>query len=890
MLKYLLINKFCASLSKSHSKNQFFSKAFKRYFIITMLMLLAIPIQAQRHMENLDRGVVAVRTGSDEVFLSWRMLGTETEDVGYNLYRGSTKVNSEPITDSTNFIDEAGEDHFYSVRAVIDGEEQGASAPVSVWAEQYKSLPIQQPSGGTTPDGISYTYTANDVSVGDVDGDGEYEIILKWNPTNAKDNSQGGYTGNVYLDAYKLDGTRLWRIDLGKNIRAGAHYTQFIVYDLDSDGKAEVACKTADGTIDGVGEVIGDPDADHRNSWGTILAGPEYLTVFNGESGAAMATVDYLPPRHPDTENPTSGQMDEVWGDDYGNRMDRFLAGVGYFDGERPSLLMSRGYYTRTVLATWDWRDGELTQRWIFDSDDEGNSAYAGQGNHQLSIADVDQDGKDEVVFGSMTVDDDGTGLYNSGLGHGDAMHVSDIDPDRPGLEIWTAHESPGQYDGNGLWLRDAKTGEKLWGVPATGDVGRGLAADVDPRHKGYEMWGARGGLYNAKGEQISSSKPKMNFAVWWDGDLLREILDGDILDKWNYETNSHDRLYTLYQTGAEKINGTKANPNLSADIFGDWREELIYRHNNNSELLIFTTTIPTEHRIYTLMHDPQYRVSIAWQNVAYNQPPHPGFYLGEDMDDPPIPDIKLVGDDPLANKGPFPDKWKLDDLFGECEISDITPPTATSLKGEIITGTTQDPLTYIGGGEYTITWEYKDADGNTVQQQQLVLIEDNTPPSVKTSDLTVEKEEGETVVVSPEDIDAGSEDNCGEIELALSRSEFSGEGDYQVELTVRDASGNESVGTAMISIKTKSVKTKATGVHVVPTLLEDTSVAKVIVPEGSSIGRVEVLEAASGKSLSFEGNNQEQMEIDIAPLKGTLLVRVKDQNGDVHLKKLIAL
>lgn len=890
MSKQLLFNNFGVPVSRSHSRNQFFSKAFISCFFVVGFMLLVLPVQAQRHMENLDRGLVAVRTGSDEVFVSWRMLGTETGEVGYNLYRGSTKVNSDLISTSTNYIDETGEDHFYTVRAVIDGEEQEASVPSTVWTEQYKSLPIQKPAGGTTPDGVNYTYTANDCSVGDLDGDGEYEIILKWNPTNAKDNSHEGYTGNVYLDAYKMNGTRLWRIDLGRNIRAGAHYTQFMVYDLDSDGKAEVACKTADATVDGVNEVIGDADADYRNNSGRILTGPEYLTVFNGETGAAMATVDYVPPRHPDTENPTSNQLDEIWGDGYGNRVDRFLAGVGYFDGERPSLLMSRGYYTRTVIATWDWRDGEFTQRWIFDSDDEGNAGYAGQGNHQLSIADVDEDGKDEVVFGSMTVDDDGTGLYTTGLGHGDAMHVSDMDPERPGLESWTAHESPSAYEGNGLWLRDARTGEKLWGVPSTRDVGRGLAADVDPRYKGYEMWGAAGGLYNAQGVQISTKRPKMNFAVWWDGDLLRELLDGDVLDKWDYENNSHDRLYTLYQEGANAINGTKATPNLSADIFGDWREEVIYRNQEDTELLIFTTTIPTDHRLYTLMHDPQYRVSVAWQNVSYNQPPHPGFYLGADMDNPPIPNIQLVGDEPETNLGPTPDVGLLENLFGDCEITDITPPTATSETGETITGTTEYPLTYTEEGEYTITWIYTDSRGNRATQEQSVTIEDTTPPTVLTRDISIEKQKGEIVTISPEDVDAGSEDNCSEIELSLDISEFTGEADYVVELKAVDASGNESVGAATVSISLSSTRIEVAGAHVVPTLLENTTIAKVIVAEGSSINRVEVLEAATGNHRVFEGNKQQQLEINTAPLKGTLLVKIFDGAGEVHLKKLIAL
>ncbi len=617
----------------------------KIHIVITLTLFIAFSASAQRLMENLDRGTVVVRKNKGEVFISWRLLGTDSENIQFNVYRGSRKVNKKPITGSTNFIDKTNKKATYKIEA-IEKDKITSSDVVEVWDKHYLTIPIHPPSGGTTPDGVGYTYTANDVSVGDLDGDDEYEIILKWDPNNAKDNSHNGYTGNVYLDAYKMNGTRLWRIDLGKNIRAGAHYTQFMVYDLDSDGKAEIACKTADGTIDGIGNIIGNAAADYRNKQGRILAGPEFLTVFNGETGAAMATTDYLPPRHPETENPASDQLDKVWGDGYGNRSDRFLAGVGYFDGERPSLLMTRGYYTRTVLSAWDWREGELTHRWIFDSNQKGNANYAGQGNHQLSIADVDEDGKDEVVFGAMTIDDDGSGLYNSRLGHGDAMHVSDLDPDRPGLEIWSAFEDENAYDGKGLWLRDAKTGKKLWGVPATGDIGRGLAADVDPRYKGYEMWGSTGGLYNAKGEKISSRKPRMNFAAWWDGDLIREILDGANLYKWNYKNNTHENLNVFEGTGATKINGTKANPNLSADILGDWREELIFRNEDNTELLIFTTTIPTKHRIYTLMHNPQYRLSVAWQNVSYNQPPHPDFYLGEEMEAPPMPDIILIGDE----------------------------------------------------------------------------------------------------------------------------------------------------------------------------------------------------------------------------------------------------
>ncbi len=618
---------------------------------LLFVFFITVPAFTYGQSENLGRGVVAIRdtNSPNKVFISWRMLKTDPIDIAFNVYREDIKINASPIV-YTNITDANFAHSVYTVKPIIDGVEQEGES-TQAWDQPFFTIPLQVPEGGTTPTGENYTYSPNDCSVGDLDGDGEYEIIVKWDPSNAKDNSQGGYTGNVYLDAYKLDGTHLWRIDLGKNIRAGAHYTQFIVYDLDGDGKAEVACKTADGTIDGIGIPIGDTEADYRNGEGWILAGPEFLTIFNGETGAAMATTDYIPARHPSTQSPTSAQLDEVWGDGYGNRVDRFLAGVGYFDGEKPSLLMARGYYTRSALVAWDWRNGALTQRWVFDAD--RNDKYAGQGNHSLTIGDIDGDGKDEIVYGSMTIDDDGTGLYSTGFGHGDALHMSDMDPDRPGLEVWACHESESAYDGMGLSFRDALTGERLWGVPTTGDIGRAMAADIDPRHKGYELWGAKGGLYNVKGEKISDNKPSMNFGIWWDGDLQRELLDGDKIDKWVYTNGSSTRLLTAGNYGAVSNNSTKATPALSADILGDWREEVIFRHTDNDKLLIFSTTIPTTHRMYTLMQNRQYRTAIAWQNVGYNQPPHPSFYLGEDMDIAAVGGIPEEEDDDDDEEGP---------------------------------------------------------------------------------------------------------------------------------------------------------------------------------------------------------------------------------------------
>uniref|UniRef100_UPI00403F0B63 rhamnogalacturonan lyase n=1 Tax=Paenibacillus sp. FSL H8-0079 TaxID=2921375 RepID=UPI00403F0B63 len=582
-----------------------------------------------RQMEYLDRGVVAVKTGAG-VFVSWRLLGTEGSNVSFNVYRDGTKVNATPITNSTNLQDASGTSSSkYTVRAVVSGTEQAASAVASVWGNNYLSVPLSVPAGGTTPDGVAYTYSANDASAGDLDGDGEYELIVKWDPSNSKDNSQSGYTGEVFIDAYKLNGTRLWRISLGKNIRAGAHYTQFMVYDLDGDGKAEVAMKTADGTKDGTGVVIGDASKDYRNSSGYVLSGPEFLTVFNGQTGKALSTVNYEPAR---------GNVSD-WGDNYGNRVDRFLAAVAYLDGERPSLVMARGYYTRTVLVAYNWRNGQLTKQWTFDSNTSGNSGYAGQGNHNLSVADVDGDGKDEIVYGAMAVDDNGKGLYTTGLHHGDAMHLSDLDPDRPGLEVFQVHETPSNA---GVEFRDAGTGQLIWGVKTTKDIGRGMAADIDPRYKGAEVW-ADGSLYTAKGQKLGTTLPSStNFGIWWDGDLLRELLDSNRIDKWNYANSTTMNLLTA--SGVSSNNGTKSTPNLQADLFGDWREEVVWRTNDSSALRIYTTTAVTDKRIYTLMHDPVYRLGVAWQNVAYNQPPHTGFYLGEGMSTPPVPNIRYAG------------------------------------------------------------------------------------------------------------------------------------------------------------------------------------------------------------------------------------------------------
>lgn len=596
-------------------------RTFAPIALLTLTLMQSAFAGQDKQLEKLDRGVVAITAGSD-VFVSWRVLGSDVDETRFNVYRDNVKLNAAPLQ-ASNFTDTAGSaGATYSVRPVFKGKELKGESAGATWAEPVLRIPLQQPAGGVTPDGVAYTYEMNDGTPADLDGDGKYELIVKWQPTNAKDNSQSGYTGNTYIDAYRLDGTRLWRLDLGRNIRAGAHYTTMVAYDLDGNGKAEVMLKTADGTVDGVGTVIGNAAADYRNSAGYVLSGPEFITVFDGRTGKALASADYLPAR---------GTVSS-WGDNYGNRVDRFLGGVAYLDGRRPSAVFSRGYYTRAVVAAWDYRDGQLTSRWVFDTNNEGAEAR-GQGAHWFSVADVDEDGKDDIIYGAATIGSDGHLMYTTGLCHGDALHVGKLDPARPGQQIYMVHETPSCYKGNGASFHDAATGKLLWGAPATVDVGRGVCYDIDPAYPGAECWASRGGLFNVSGQQISTNRPSsMNFASWWDGDLLREALDGTSISKWNPAAFAFETVLNGATYNAASNNGTKATPVLSADILGDWREEAVLRTADNTALLVFSTTIPTTHRIPTLMHDAQYRVQVAGQNAGYNQPPHPSFYLGDGM------------------------------------------------------------------------------------------------------------------------------------------------------------------------------------------------------------------------------------------------------------------
>ena len=623
-------------------------------------------------MEKLDRGLVVIPIGTTRT-LSWRFLGTDDESkTTFNILRdGETIVENRY---ETFYKDNKGGSS-YQIVTLVDGVPVDTTAAVKPWDKNYLSLKLQRP-----PAGNDYSYSPNDCSVGDVDGDGQYEIFVKWDPSNSKDNSQGGITGNVYIDCYRLDGTFLWRVDLGKNIRAGAHYTQFQVYDYDGDGRAEMMCKTAPGSLDGKGNYVNQAATNAtikaasntkvwRTSDGRINGGHEYLTVFNGLTGEAVHTIAYFPNRNATTTlseaegsfnwDDRSGKTDKG---SYGNRGERYLAATAYLDGPEghASGIFCRGYYTFAYIWAVDFDGTELKHRWLHMSDtkttykvmdaNRKTSTYKGtictsglgrytmyaNGNHNMSIADVDGDGKDEIIWGSAALDDDGKMLYAVGFGHGDAIHLADLDPDRPGLELFDIHEEKGTY----AWdLHDAATGEIIWkGGQSGADNGRGLAADILGA-RGYEFWSAYGGFDSASrnqnpfntltGKQAGSTKPSMNFRIYWDGDLMDELLDGTTISKYGGSVLGVGSTPIGSLGSPASCNSTKATPCLSADIFGDWREELIlWSTTDNATLNIYTTTTGTKYRVPTLMHDHTYRMAICWQNNAYNQPPHLGYFL----------------------------------------------------------------------------------------------------------------------------------------------------------------------------------------------------------------------------------------------------------------------
>lgn len=580
-------------------------------------------------VENLDRGISAISTGSG-MMVSWRFLADDSDNSIFKLYRNNALIYTSNAGNATCYLDKDGKStDTYKVETVESATVVSSDTCAMQSGSNYLEVKLDVPKAQTS--GI--TYSPNDCTVGDVDGDGQYELFVKWDPSNSKDNSQKGKTDKVFIDCYKIDGTKLWRIDLGVNIRAGAHYTQMLVADYDLDGLAEMVCKTADGTVDGVGNVIGDSSKDYRNSNGYILSGPEYYTLFEGSTGKALDTVDY---------NPGRGTVSK-WGDSYGNRVDRFLGAVAYLDGVKPSAVTVRGYYTRMTACAYDVVNKKLVQKWYFDTGNDKTKPGYGDGNHNCMPADVDNDGKQEIVLGATCLDDDGSVLWCLNTGHGDAMHLGDLLPDRNGLELWICHEDK-PY---GVSLVDASNGKTIFHKDGDADTGRCCAANVWAGNDGAEFWGLGNDVFDGSGNTLSCRRPAVNFLSYWDGDLEREILDGYTDKPATISKMKNDgTLTTILSTdGAYTCNTTKGTPCLSADIFGDWREELIVRASDSKSLRIYCTPYETDYRITTLMHDPQYRNQVAGQNISYNQPPHTSFYLASNYKLPERPNVSVLDD-----------------------------------------------------------------------------------------------------------------------------------------------------------------------------------------------------------------------------------------------------
>ena len=669
-----------------------------RLIACSLLLSIATLLPAQQatpysQMEKLDRGVVALRLNAFANWITWRLLGTDAPNTTFDIVCDGTVV-AENLT-LTNYKHSgaaAKQTSKYQIVAKVDGQVVDTSREVDTWSGKYLSVQLDRPATGSQ----GGTYTPNDMSVGDVDGDGQYELFVKWDPSNAHDNSHSGYTDNVIFDCYKVafDGSKvngnssnsqlLWRVDLGRNIRAGAHYTQFMVYDFDGDGRAEMMCKTAPGSKDSEGTYVNQAATDDKikaasntkvwlNESGRVDGGQEYLTVFDGATGKAVHTIAYNPNRNA-TSSLSDAAGDFNWAigktDNHGyNRGDRYLAAVAYIDGpDRPaSGIFCRGYYTYAFIWAVSFDGTRLIPRWLHRSNNNNGSSYSvvtydaegkgtvksytkclptsgsgsgtmfGNGNHNLTLGDVDGDGCDEIIWGSGAVDQDGTLLYGTGFGHGDAIHMGRMIPDREGYQVFQVHEEGGPY----AWdLHDAATGEIIMkGGPAGVDNGRGMAADVLASSRGYEMWSA--GERNPRNavtgvNDLSEAQPSMNFRIYWDGTCQDQLLDGGTandrlpsITKVNGNSIKSVKAFTAAEGTPRSCNSTKSTPCLSADLFGDWREEVIYWNGNDpSKINIYTTTEATNYRVPTLMHDHIYRMAICWQNVAYNQPPHLGYYL----------------------------------------------------------------------------------------------------------------------------------------------------------------------------------------------------------------------------------------------------------------------
>ena len=583
----------------------------------------------------LNRGLMAVHL-SDGNLVSWRMREADVPGTtSYKLYRNGALL--ETFTLKTNYKDASGSTtDIYKVE-VCNGETVQESQECKVWDNQYLQIALAKAPKDTN--GTGATYTPNDATCFDMDGDGEQEIVFRWEPSNVRDGASSGVTGAVWLECVKLDGTQLWRINLGQNIWASQHTVTFLCHDYDGDGFGEMICRTAPGTIDGEGNYVlmGDdnPFESYVASNGRVSSGPEYLTVFDGATGAAISSIDYWP-AHQDYKVLGYANLDAAFGSQA--QIERYNATVARLNvggKAMPCAVMNHGYYSQAYYQAAYFDGTELKQLWRHTSKNSGQQAY-GQGYHTLQSADVDGDGFDEIMIGSAALDHDGTFLWRTGEGHGDAMHIGDFDWDNPGLEVFTVLED---YDKSSvihcMVMRDAKTGNLLWGWPkGDRDCGRGIAADFAPEYDGAESMSQRSSnVHTSKGVAIEGTNvvnDGKNFRIYWDGDLYDDNMDGTWISKWNSDTKQFVNIAMLETVaeGSSSVNGTKNVPCLSADFLGDYREEAVFYKTIDAAaglyaLNIIATNYESEYMLPYLRDDALYDNAIAWQNTTYNQPPH---------------------------------------------------------------------------------------------------------------------------------------------------------------------------------------------------------------------------------------------------------------------------
>lgn len=631
-------------------------------------------------------------SGISSALISWRLLKTDPSNIAFDIYKSvdgeaEVKLNEEPISNTTSWVDadiDVSKTNVYRVTLANQTETLCDYTFTSEMAEKfYHEIRLNL----NVPD-ASITYSPDDIQLGDLDGDGELEIVVKREPYDGA-NMGVWFNGTTLLEAYKMDGTFLWQIDLGINIRSGSHYTSYILYDFDGDGLCEIAFRSSEGTKFADGKIITDANGkinDYRNrqtdgkGWysgaaiardlndpstattcGLIMEGPEYISICRGYDGREITRIDNIPRGGEGSKVSRAKYWSEYWGDDFGNRMDRFFIGVAYLDGipdeatgvrtTNPSLIISRGIYKNWQVWALDLKGNELVPRWKFDTADHA-SKWKGMCSHCFRVADLDGDGKDEILYGSAAIDDDGSELWCNGNGHGDILHVGKFIKDRSGLQIVASFEEAKDYEGQGngyaCQVINARDGSMITGhgrnLPVdASDVGRCIVADVDPDSPDFEYWSStQEGMFSCNGTGLVSttyptgigSGVMYNVAIYWSGQSTREMLDrGCIVSyKANPDVNksNKNRLIAFDLYGSNQGNhASKYNPCYYGDFLGDYREEVILGSSDYKSIYIFSTNHPTTHRLPHLMTDHNYDMSQAMQNMGYNQGTNLGYYVG---------------------------------------------------------------------------------------------------------------------------------------------------------------------------------------------------------------------------------------------------------------------